>query len=136
MNETLELRMKIFKYTIILSIIIGIGSIFALNEPIPFLYGLAFGTLMSILNFSLLAKTVEKAVTMDPEKAKLYMTSRYSIRFFLYGVVLFVSIQAPYINVLGTIVGILSIKAIIYAINIFNDKEYFKRIWRSGKRSK
>jgi len=122
--------MKIYKYTILLAVIVAGISFFFVDGYIKFLTGLAFGTLISMLNFSLLAKTVEKAVHMDPEKAKIYMSSRYSIRFVLYGVVIYISVIADYINVLGTIVGILIIKAIIYAINIFDDKEFFKRVFK------
>lgn len=130
MSETWNLRMKIYKYTLIVAAIVAGISFFFVDGYIKFLTGLAFGTLISMLNFSLLAKTVEKAVTMDPEKAKVYMSSRYSIRFFLYGAVIYISVIADYINVLGTIVGILIIKAIIYAINIFDDKEFLKRIFK------
>jgi len=130
MSETWDLRMKIYKYTLIVAAIVAGISFFFVDGYIKFLTGLVFGTLISMLNFGLLAKTVEKAVTMDPEKAKVYMSSRYSIRFFLYGAVIYISVVADYINVLGTIVGILNIKGIIYAINIFDDKEFLKRIFK------
>lgn len=67
---------------------------------------------------------------MPPKKANSYATRHYFIRFVISGVVLFISIQAPYINIFGTIIGLLLIKFVIYFTNLFNDKEYFKNIIR------
>lgn len=91
--------------------------------------GLVFGTLISMLNFRALALTLEKAVTMDPRRAQIYASSRYFIRFMTTGIVLFISIKANYLNVLGTIIGLFLIKIVILATNLFNDISYFKKIF-------
>ena len=64
MSQTWEIRVKIYKYTIIVAAVIAIVAFFLIDGYINFIYGLTFGTLIGLLNFSLLAKTVEKAVTM------------------------------------------------------------------------
>lgn len=135
MNETLDLTIKIYKRTLILTLAIALISIFFVNDYISFIYGLVFGTLIALLNFTLLAKTMEKAAQMSPEKAKVYATSRYFIRYTIYGIVLYVSIIADYINVIGTIIGLLTIKVVILIVHAFNDKTYYKNIFKRKNKS-
>ncbi len=130
MSETTKLRMDVFKHTIILTCLIAGFSAVFIDNFVPFIYGLVFGTLIAILNFNLLAKTIERAARMTPEKAKAYATARYFIRYTVYGIVIFISIKADYINVIGTVAGLLAIKAVIIIRYAFNDKTYYKKIFR------
>ncbi len=77
-----------------------------------------------------LSKTLSRAVQLPPDKAQSYTTRKYFLRYVIYGVVLWVSIQADYIHVLGTIVGLLLIKVVLLTTNLFNDKHYFLNIFR------
>lgn len=124
------LQIQIGKYVLIASIVISGLSFILMDSPIPFITGLVFGTLIGILNFMELGKTLSKAVTMQPQSAQTYTTKKYFIRFVLTAVVLYVSVTADHINILGTIVGLLLIKVVILTTNLFNDKEYFKNIIR------
>ncbi|BEP30244.1 hypothetical protein HLPR_25750 [Helicovermis profundi] len=130
MNEIKKLQANIFKWVILLFTISSVLTLVFINDPKRFIIGLLFGTLISALNFIELSKTIEKAVTMDPAKAQLFSSLRYFVRFIITGVVLFVSIKASYINVLGTIVGLLLIKLVILITNLLNNKEYYKNIFR------
>ncbi len=130
MGETFKLRIKVYKYTLILTCLISGIAVFVIREYVPFIYGLVFGTLIASLNFTLLAKTLERAAKMTPERAKGYATSRYFIRYMIYGIVLYISVVADYINIIGTIVGLLVIKIVILILHAFNDKAYYKRIFR------
>lgn len=128
MGLTWDLQIKIYKYTIIFAVATAtILSIF-IRPVMPLLVGLLFGTLISMLNFRALALTLEKAVTLPPAKAQTYAGSRYFLRFLLNGLVIFVSIKADYINVIGTIIGLIIIKLVILKTNLFNDISYFKQI--------
>lgn len=129
MGYTWELQLKIFKYTIILMVVLALILSIFIHPPLPMALGLVFGTLISMLNFRALALTLEKAVTMDPRRAQIYASSRYFIRFMTTGIVLFISIKANYLNVLGTIIGLFLIKIVILATNLFNDISYFKKIF-------
>ncbi|OYT16387.1 MAG: hypothetical protein B7C24_08110 [Bacteroidetes bacterium 4572_77] len=130
MNTLKEVKVKIFKWVFLLFTVVSLISLFVLNEPKKFFIGLLFGTLISILNFIELSKTIERAVTMPPAKAQVYSTIRYFIRYFIMGVVLFVSLKADYINVMGTVIGLLLIKLVVLTTNLLNDKEYYKNIFR------
>jgi ribose/xylose/arabinose/galactoside ABC-type transport system permease subunit len=125
-----KLQKDVTKFTIILFALISLISYLVLKTPITFIVGLLFGTLIGILNFMELSKTLKKAVTLSPQNASMYAAKKYFIRFVLTAVVLYVSVSADHINVIGTITGLLLIKVVILSTNLFNDKEYFKNIFR------
>jgi len=130
LNHSVELVLSIVKKAItILAVLIAISFIF-LNEPMRWTYGYIFGGLIGILNFILLARTMERAVEMPPHKAQGYATVNYFIRFIITGVVIIVALKADYINALAAVIGIVLIKLIILVTNLFSDKEYYKRIFR------
>ena len=70
----------------------------------------------------MLAISLQKSVTYPPTKAQIYSTSRYIIRMFIVGVVLFVSAKSPHINIIGTAIGLLSTKFAILGKSIVIDK--------------
>ena len=76
--------------------------------------GVAFGSIIAILNFRLLALTMEKAVELPPGKAQAYTAIRYLIRMFIVAAVVFVSVKNPNINVIGTILGLISTQIVIF----------------------
>ncbi len=122
-----RMKRKILRYHLGSALLLGaIGLL--LGAGTPFLLGLVFGSTIGLLNFFELAKTLERAITMPPGKAQNYTTRKYFFRFLLTGIVLFVALKAPYLNALGTVLGLLLIKAVIYLTQLFNDKEYFKKI--------
>ncbi|MCR1900209.1 ATP synthase subunit I [Irregularibacter muris] len=113
-------------------VILVIGSLFH-SDPIPLIVGIVFGLILSLLNFRLLYITLNKAVQLPPGKAQVYASSRYMIRYLITGIVLFVSIQAPYINVLGTIMGLLLLKTMIMISNILNSGNLLKEVLSKSK---
>ncbi len=134
MNHSVELVLSIVKKAIIILAILIIISFIFLDKPMTWVYGYIFGGLIGILNFILLAKTMEKSVEMPPHKAQGYASVNYFIRLAITGVVLIIAFKADYINALAAIVGIVLIKLIILVTNLFNDKEYYRRIFsRKGE---
>ena len=105
---------EVTKGIIIYAIIVSAISIFIPKETISIILGVVFGSVIAILNFRLLALTMEKAVDMSPGKAQVYTTSRYFLRMFIIGVVIFVSVKNQNINVIGTILGLIGTKIVIF----------------------
>ncbi len=130
MGLTWDLQIKIFKNTIVFAAIAAVVMTIFIKPVMPLLVGLLFGTLISMLNFRALALTLEKAVKLPPAKAQVYAGSRYFIRFLTNGIVIFVSIKADYISIIGTIIGLIIIKLVILKTNLFNDMSYFKKIFK------
>ena len=60
---------------------------------IPMLMGIIFGSIIAVLNFRLLALTLEKAVNLPPGKAQAYTGVRYMIRLTITAAALIVSIK-------------------------------------------
>ena len=134
MNHSVELVISIIKKAIIILAVLIVLSFIFFNEPMKWTYGYIFGGLIGILNFMLLARTMERAVEMPPHKAQGYATVNYFVRFAITGIVLIIAFKADYINPLAAVVGIVLIKLIILITNLFNDKEYYKRIFsRKGE---
>ena len=79
MDYTKDITIKVYKYTLVLAAVFAMAGFFLVNDYFNFLKGLVFGTLIAMLNFRLLAKTLTASVHMPPEKAKIYTSSRYMI---------------------------------------------------------
>ena len=86
------------------------------------LLGLLFGSIIAVLNFRLLALTIEKSVSMPQSKAQVYSASRYILRMTIVGVVLLTSAKAPHINIIGVAIGLVSPKFVILARKLLIDK--------------
>lgn len=84
--------------------------------------GLLFGSIISVLNFRLLAISLQKAVNYSVGKAQAYTSAQYSVRMFIMAVVLFVSVKSPHISVIGTTIGLLSTKFAILGKTLVIDK--------------
>jgi len=76
--------------------------------------GILFGLLFSLLKLGLMHVTFHKAVKMSEARAKVYATTHYVIRYILTGIVLLVAALEPSINLLGVILGLISMKAAAY----------------------
>ena len=92
--------------------------------------GLVFGASIGMLNFIDLSHTLQQAVHKNPAKAQSYTVRKYFMRYIINGVVIFIAVVAPYINVIGTVLGMLLIKISIMITNLFNDKQFYKNIIR------
>lgn len=130
METVAEIQRKIFKGVIILSSLVSVFGFIFVKKPVPFVLGVLFGTIVGILNFRLMYLSLTKAVKMLPHKAQVYGTTSYFTRYAITGAVLFVSIKRDHINVLGTILGLVAMKMVILKYELFNDKNYFKEIFK------
>lgn len=123
MNDGLGKQIRdVNKGILIIDLIVAILIVFLSNSPKEMLTGLLFGSIIAMLNFRLLAISLQKSVTYPPTKAQIYSTSRYIIRITIVGVVLFVSAKSPHISVIGTTIGLLSTKFSILGKRVVVDK--------------
>jgi len=130
MNDLRVLQLNILKKVLVVLFLLIGTSVLVFDDYITIILGLIFGAAIGMLNFFQLANTLDRAVKMAPEKAKGFSTSRYMIRYIITGVVLYVSVTNPNIHILGTVIGLVLIKFVILFTNLFNDKKYFKNIFR------
>jgi hypothetical protein len=130
MESIKKMQFDMLRKVILVICFISGASVFIMDEPLGFIYGLVFGSGISLLNFFELANTLNRAVLMRPDKAQSFTVIKYFIRYIVTAIVVYISIVAPYINVLGTILGLIIIKLIILVSNLLGDKNYFKKIFR------
>lgn len=109
----------------IYAIVIGLASFFISKEPIHMILGVVFGSIIAILNFRLLAISMEKSVDLSPGKAQAYSGIRYMVRMFIVAAVVFISVKNPNINVIGTVLGLISTQIVIYI-----KKLIISKLWR------
>lgn len=87
-------------------------------RDVRFIYGVVFGTGIAVLMFLQMSDALAKSATMSPAQAQRYVASRYLIRMSIYAVVLYVSLRAPHIQPLGTILGLLGVKMAVLLLSI------------------
>ncbi len=125
--KTKKTIIDVAKFVVLFDIIATAIMFLFFQDGMALFLGLIFGSLVTLLMFVELAITIQKAVNMEASKANAYTTSKYYLRFIIYGVVIFVSIKAPYINVIGTVIGLLSVKVIIYITHIIVKKKSIRK---------
>ncbi len=129
MEKVRQLEIKIIRYTIILiSAFILIAALVLRNMSL--VIGLVFGALIAILNFVELSRTLQRAVHKKPADASAYTTFKYFIRFLIMAVVLYTAAVTDYIDLIGTIIGLLSVKLVVYTTHLLDDRRFFKKIFK------
>lgn len=116
---------KIYKRTLILGFIIMGFIFFIFKNPKPIVLGYLFGLIISMLSFKLLESTINRAVKMMPGRASRYTFVHYTLRYFIYFIVLSVAAIGDYLNFPATLLGLLMVKFIIIA-SAFIDKDFTK----------
>ena len=120
MDELFATKLKIVRNAIFLMATAAALSVVLYDGWTAFVTGIVFGLLIAVLCFELLSSVVIRAVNLPPEKAQIYAGTRYIIRLVIYAAVIFISIKADYINVVGTILGLSSIKLSIVISGILD----------------
>lgn len=130
MASTKELQNRIIMYAIISGIISCLVFYFGFRDnALRLILGLILGLSISILNFIELANTLSRSITMSPDKAQSYTVRKYFIRYVINGAAIYVAVVAPYIHVIGAVIGMLLIKIVILITNLFSDKNFYKNIF-------
>ncbi|WP_051531470.1 ATP synthase subunit I [Clostridiisalibacter paucivorans] len=117
MGATDDIFKSIVKKLLITDLILFLVFFIFTENPKQWILGLLFSSIFSVLNFRLLAISIEKSVTMKPTKATIYAVSTYIIRYALTGLIVVIGFKAEYLNPLAVIIGLLLIKAVIIVDN-------------------
>ena len=118
MFEREDLTKIIVKYSLAIYIC-SMGIVFFLAKDYkPYLTGLTFGTIISILSFKLMEVTGKKAILKDPQGAYKYTLLNYFLRMVIYFVILLVAAIADYINFPMTVLGLLNVRLVITILTL------------------
>lgn len=117
-QEIVNINKGVFIYDVVIIIGLLLTSYFDKSM----LLGLVLGTLVALMNFTYLAKSIEKSIDMTADRAKLYATSQYMIRMIIIAVVMFVSVKSPKLNLIGVFLGLIGPKMVILSRNLIFNK--------------
>ncbi len=120
---------KIIKGMVLGNILLIIPGVIFIDEGLPFILGLIFGSVIAVLNMRLLYLTLDKAVTMSMRRAQIFTVSRYILRYIIVGIVVYASLTADHLHPFGTIIGLLLIKPVILATQLFEDKAFLRNVF-------
>ena len=113
MDATLRETIKLLKGIIVLDIIF-IAIIYILGKfDIPMLQGILIGSVYALLNFRLIAVSLNRAVQMSPGRAQIFASISYMGRLALTAAIILAAIKVDYINAFGVIVPMFFPKIII-----------------------
>ncbi|MBP8762711.1 ATP synthase I chain [Acetoanaerobium noterae] len=113
MDATLRETIKIFKGIVVLDVIF-IAIIYILGKfDIPMLQGILIGSVYALLNFRLIAVSLNRAVQMSPGRAQVFAGVSYVGRLALTAAIILAAIKVDYINAFGVIVPMFFPKIII-----------------------
>lgn len=116
MDATLRETIKIFKGIVVLDVIF-IAIIYILGKfDIPMLQGILIGSVYALLNFRLIAVSLNRAVQMSPGRAQVFAGVSYVGRLALTAAIILAAIKVDYINAFGVIVPMFFPKIIIVSL--------------------
>ncbi|KNZ43107.1 ATP synthase subunit I [Acetobacterium bakii] len=126
--------MKINNLSLETKIMIGGGCVslvlmlfgFVTADPLKFMLGVLFGGLYSILNFRLMQLSFEKAMKMPSAQAQKYIQTRYFLRYLITGVVIYVAIINPWLNIIGVLLGLVAVKISVLVNSFLEKKSVFE----------
>ncbi|WP_027400449.1 ATP synthase subunit I [Anaerovorax odorimutans] len=119
MNEMTKLKNQIFRYGIIIALIIELCSLLFLGWNKQFAYGLLLGTVISIINFIIIEISSRNVLLSGNKWIGLI---GYLVRLIIYGFTFYVSINVSKISAMGTIIGFCTLKMGIFYLYVIKTK--------------
>jgi F0F1-type ATP synthase assembly protein I len=91
-------------------------------EPLSFVLGVLVGGICSIVSFKILQITCEKAMKMPSGQVPGYLQTRYFLRYLGTGVIIYIAVINPWLNIVGVLLGLIATKVSIYIVEFFSKK--------------
>lgn len=111
MDKLIKLKTRVLSHSLIV-MFFGI-VLFALIDFGALLRGWVYGSVLGILSFLLLSRTMQKAVTFTPQKAKIYTITNYILRYAVFFIALFVAVKRPDVSMVTVVLGLTIPKIVI-----------------------
>lgn len=120
MTSFMKFRNQAVKYSIIVAVIMELGSLFVLGFSTKFLLGLLAGTATSIVNFTILERSAQGLMQTN---SKVPVVAGYFLRLPIYGLVFYACLMSGTRSVIGCALGFVTLPlALIY---IYGIKSWF-----------
>ena len=105
--------------SIVLALIGSVVLFFVANDPRAAVTGYLIGTLVSILGFRLMARSLTKSILMAKKKSVPFISTNYLIRYVFYGVFLAIAVFSDKISFITVLAGYFTVKIVIVSSNAF-----------------
>ncbi|MBR6700778.1 MAG: ATP synthase subunit I [Firmicutes bacterium] len=131
-----DLRKTISIASIIIAVIMCVICLIFVNSWQTMVLGILYGTLIAIINFTIMAKAGEKAIEMTPEKAKTKMTLNYVLRYGIYIVTLIIAVKVSFLSPIGTVLGFFTSILALYLTQVLDtpgNRDKLKKLLRRAK---
>ena len=121
MEKLIKFKVRVITHSLI-AMFIGIFIFALIDFGGPLLLGWVYGAILAILIFLLLSRTMEKAVTFEPQKARVYTIFNYFMRYIVLLAALYVAIQRPDMSIITVVLGLIIPKLVIlyYDVGIYS----------------
>lgn len=126
MDPVNQLTKEISKYALLFNAFAFVVIWMITGEFKETALGIILGGSVAILMFMELGRTLQKAVTMNSGGAQAFATMKYSLRFAVTAIVVLLALKAPYISDAGTILGLLSVKIVVWVKYLLEGKQSSK----------
>ncbi|MFW5648638.1 MAG: ATP synthase subunit I [Candidatus Alkaliphilus sp. MAG34] len=116
MGTTWEIQVRVAKGIVVLNLIVIMVAAILLENWKPFVLGNICGSTTAIVNFRLLAISMENLIAKGSNnrgEVFKHTGSRALVRLFINGMVIYFSFVSKHVNTVGTVIGLLSIKPVI-----------------------
>lgn len=116
MTSFMKFRNQIFKYSILIAVVMELISLVVLGVSSKFLLGLVSGTAVTIVNFTILERSAAKLMQ---KKSKGPVVAGYFIRLPIYGIVFYICLRAGLRSAVGCALGFVTLPlALMYIYGI------------------
>ena len=123
----MEIQRRIFKFIVFANwILFSAASIvgFIISPP-DFARGIIFGGLIVLINFHLLYRTLQKALTPPHIASIKVVLAKYYVRFIISGFIIFVLISRRYVDPVGLFIGLSVVVVSIILATMYEFKKLF-----------
>lgn len=122
-SDVIKTRNGLIITVAIMAIIICIIGLFIADNKIPWLAGMAVGTILSVGRVIFLTRSLSKTVELDKETASKVSQAHYMLRYLATLVIAVLAIILG-ANPIGVIVGLILVQPAVYIYNfIFNKQQ-------------
>lgn len=105
-----------------LALIIAAGAVYYRSpEALPFALGALLGGGLNVAKLVMLERCVDRAISMEKERAGNYIRIQHLIRLLLTGAVLIIAVFVPFLSLWGCAAGVLTMQVAAFAAKFAKD---------------
>lgn len=110
----------IIKKSLVLIVFESIIVSLFFKDRLPLVLGFIIGGGFSVVSFRIIYLSILMAIGKNQVKAKRFMVLSYTLRYLLYGIILYLGYKTGYYNIYTAALGLITIKLVLYINNFIS----------------